>query len=160
MPDSKQTPQPPQKQDRQPGIEAEMTPQPQDRRRTGAAAASSTARSRSSPAATAASAAPSRSASPRKAPTSRSLYLDEHEDAEETKRHVEAAGRKCLRIAGDIGDEGFCGEAVEQTARVPRRRLDILVNNAAEQHSARTSRRSPKSSWSAPSAPTSSATST
>ena len=37
-------------------------------------------------------------------------------------------------IAGDVGDEASAREAVEQAARVPRRRIDILVNNAAEQH--------------------------
>jgi NAD(P)-dependent dehydrogenase (short-subunit alcohol dehydrogenase family) len=61
------------------------------------------------------------------------MYLDEHEDAEETKRMVEKAGRKCITIAGDIGDEQFCREAVEQAVE-ELGKLDILVNNAAEQH--------------------------
>jgi NAD(P)-dependent dehydrogenase (short-subunit alcohol dehydrogenase family) len=61
------------------------------------------------------------------------VYLSEHSDAEESKRLVEAEGRKCITIAGDIGDESFCRKAVEQTAR-ELGRLDILVNNAAEQH--------------------------
>jgi NAD(P)-dependent dehydrogenase (short-subunit alcohol dehydrogenase family) len=60
-------------------------------------------------------------------------YLNEHQDAEETKRQVEQEGRRCLTIAGDIGDEAFCRQAVEQTVR-ELGRLDILVNNAAEQH--------------------------
>jgi len=60
-------------------------------------------------------------------------YLNEHEDAEETRRLVEAEGRRCLLLAGDIGDEGFCGSLVEQTVG-ELGRLDILVNNAAEQH--------------------------
>src|SRR5688500_16168993 len=61
------------------------------------------------------------------------LYLDEHEDAEETRRLVEEKGRRCVTISGDIGDEAFCREAVERVAR-ELGRLDIVVNNAAEQH--------------------------
>ncbi|WP_025038866.1 MULTISPECIES: SDR family oxidoreductase [Geobacillus] len=61
------------------------------------------------------------------------LYLNEHEDAEETKRLVEQEGRRCLAIAGDIGDEAFCKEAVKQTIEAFGK-LDIVVNNAAEQH--------------------------
>ena len=61
------------------------------------------------------------------------VYLNEHDDANETKRMVEAEGRKCILIAGDIGDESFCEDAVEQTVR-DLGHLDVLVNNAAEQH--------------------------
>jgi NAD(P)-dependent dehydrogenase (short-subunit alcohol dehydrogenase family) len=61
------------------------------------------------------------------------LYLDEHEDAEETQRRVEAKGRRCILLPGDIGDEAFCKEAVERTVG-DLGRLDVLVNNAAEQH--------------------------
>jgi NAD(P)-dependent dehydrogenase (short-subunit alcohol dehydrogenase family) len=61
------------------------------------------------------------------------LYLDETEDAQDTQRRIEAEGRRCLAIAGDIGDPGFCQQAVKHA--VERfGRLDILVNNAAEQH--------------------------
>ncbi|ADI27775.1 hypothetical protein GTCCBUS3UF5_7950 [Geobacillus thermoleovorans CCB_US3_UF5] len=61
------------------------------------------------------------------------IYLNEHEDAEETKRLVEQEGRRCLAMAGDIGDEAFCKEAVKQTIEAFGK-LDIVVNNAAEQH--------------------------
>ncbi|WP_199426418.1 SDR family oxidoreductase [Thermaerobacillus caldiproteolyticus] len=61
------------------------------------------------------------------------IYLNEHKDAEETKRQVEQEGRKCLLFAGDIGDEQFCKEAVKQTIN-QFGKLDIVVNNAAEQH--------------------------
>lgn len=61
------------------------------------------------------------------------VYLTEDKDAAETKQKVEELGRKCLLIAGDIGDESFCQKAVEQTTQ-ELGSLDILVNNAAEQH--------------------------
>ena len=61
------------------------------------------------------------------------VYLDEHEDAKKTKELVEAQGQKCLLIAGDISGEKFCHEAVEKTVS-ELGKLDILVNNAAEQY--------------------------
>lgn len=61
------------------------------------------------------------------------IYKEEDKDAQETQRLVEAEGRKCLAIAGDIGDESFCQQAVQQTVK-ELGHLDILVNNAAEQH--------------------------
>jgi NAD(P)-dependent dehydrogenase (short-subunit alcohol dehydrogenase family) len=61
------------------------------------------------------------------------VYLDEGEDAKATKAAVEKEGRRCLAIAGDVGGEDFCRQAVERTVR-ELGRLDVLVNNAAEQH--------------------------
>jgi NAD(P)-dependent dehydrogenase (short-subunit alcohol dehydrogenase family) len=61
------------------------------------------------------------------------VYLDEHEDAEETRRLVEEPGRRCLTIAGDVGEEQLCREAVERTVG-ELGRLDVLVNHAGEQH--------------------------
>ena len=61
------------------------------------------------------------------------VYFNEHKDARETKRLVEEQGRQCLLIAGDIGDEQFCRSAVGKTKR-ELGTIDILVNNAAEQH--------------------------
>jgi NAD(P)-dependent dehydrogenase (short-subunit alcohol dehydrogenase family) len=60
-------------------------------------------------------------------------YLNEHGDAKETKRQVEEEGRKCILIPGDIGDEQICRDAVDQTVS-KLGKLNILVNNAAEQH--------------------------
>ncbi|WP_027955868.1 SDR family oxidoreductase [Halobacillus kuroshimensis] len=60
-------------------------------------------------------------------------YLEEHEDAEYTKKQVEAEGRRAILIAGDVGEESVCQEAVERTVK-ELGKLDILVNNAAEQH--------------------------
>ena len=59
-------------------------------------------------------------------------YLSEHEDAQETKRVVEAAGRGALTLPGDISDEAVCRSLVEQTVQ-RFGRIDILVNNAAFQ---------------------------
>lgn len=61
------------------------------------------------------------------------MYLQEHKDAQETKRLVEEAGRKCLLISGDIGDSAFCAESI-RSAVDQFGHLEILVNNAAEQH--------------------------
>jgi NAD(P)-dependent dehydrogenase (short-subunit alcohol dehydrogenase family) len=61
------------------------------------------------------------------------VYLNEHSDAEGTKRLVEAEGRKCLLLPGDIGYESICRDAVERTVK-ELGGLDVLVNNAAEQH--------------------------
>ncbi len=61
------------------------------------------------------------------------VYLEEEKDANETKRLVEEHGGKCLLIAGDIGQEEFCQNAIEDTIK-EFAKIDILVNNAAEQH--------------------------
>ncbi len=61
------------------------------------------------------------------------VYLNEDKDAEDTKQMVEEEGRKCILISGDVGDEAFCKKAVKQTVK-ELGKLDVLVNNAAEQH--------------------------
>jgi NAD(P)-dependent dehydrogenase (short-subunit alcohol dehydrogenase family) len=61
-------------------------------------------------------------------------YLDEHEDAQETKRFVEAAGRKAVLMAGDIQDAGHCRKMIDKAISVLDG-IDILVNNAAHQAS-------------------------
>ena len=61
------------------------------------------------------------------------VYLEEHEDARETKRLVEAEGAACHLPAGDVGDEGLCRHAVDATIHTFGH-VDILVNNAGEQH--------------------------
>ncbi len=61
------------------------------------------------------------------------VYLDEHDDANSAKERIEQLGRKCLIFAGDIGTEEFCQQVVMQT--IERfNKIDILVNNAGEQH--------------------------
>jgi Dehydrogenases with different specificities (related to short-chain alcohol dehydrogenases) len=61
------------------------------------------------------------------------VYLEEHKDANETKRLVEQNGRRCLLVSGDVGQQDFCRKAVERTIK-EFGKIDILVNNAAEQH--------------------------
>ncbi len=61
------------------------------------------------------------------------IYKDEHDDAQRTVELIEAEGRKALYFAGDIGDEDFCKETVDKIGKTFGR-IDILVNNAAEQH--------------------------
>jgi len=63
------------------------------------------------------------------------VYLSEDRDAEDTRRAVEAEGRRCIAIAGDVKDPAFCEDAVAHVVDVFGR-LDVLVNNAAfQQHS-------------------------
>jgi NAD(P)-dependent dehydrogenase (short-subunit alcohol dehydrogenase family) len=61
------------------------------------------------------------------------VYLDEHKDADETLDAIKKEGSRGIKFAGDVGDEKFCQDAIERTVK-EFGRLDILVNNAAEQH--------------------------
>ena len=61
------------------------------------------------------------------------VYLDEDKDAKQTQKLVEKEGRKCLLLQGDLSDEDFCIDCVKQTQK-ELGDLNILVNNAAEQH--------------------------
>ena len=61
------------------------------------------------------------------------VYLNEHHDAKDTQCLVEKEGRRCLTITGDVGTVLCCEESVRQTV-AELSRLDNLVNNAAEQH--------------------------
>jgi NAD(P)-dependent dehydrogenase (short-subunit alcohol dehydrogenase family) len=125
--------QPPQEQQRQPGIESEMQPRPQAERPEVHACAKledkvalitggDSGIGRAVALAFAAEGA-----------DVAIVYLNEHDDAAETRRGVEEKGRRALLIAGDVGDERFCRRAVERTVK-ELGRLDVLVNNAAEQH--------------------------
>jgi NAD(P)-dependent dehydrogenase (short-subunit alcohol dehydrogenase family) len=126
-------PNPPQQQDRQPGLETEMNPQPQSHdpnyqgtdKLKGKVALITGGDSGIGRAVAIVFA--------KEGADSAIVYLNEHEDAEETKRLVGKYGQKCLLIPGDIGEEEFCRKAVEQTIS-EFGRLDSLINNAAEQH--------------------------
>ncbi len=124
---------PPQEQDRQPGIEGEMTPEPRHQApeysgsgKLDGTVALITGGDSGIGRATAVLFA-------REGADVAVAYLDEHSDAEETKQLVEKEGRRCITVAGDIGDESFCQALVRSTVD-ELGRLDTLVNNAAEQH--------------------------
>jgi NAD(P)-dependent dehydrogenase (short-subunit alcohol dehydrogenase family) len=125
--------QPPQHQDHQPGIESEMTPAPVAKDPARRASGKLTGKVALI---TGGDSGIGRAVAILFAKEGADVaisYLNEHEDAEETKRQVEAEGRHCLLVAGDIGDENHCREVVAQTAS-ELGSLDVLVNNAAEQH--------------------------
>ena len=126
---------PPQHQDRQPGLESEMRPRPraegEGRRGSGkleGRVALITGGDSGIGRAVAIAFA-------REEAAVAIVYRNEHEDARETRRLVEAEGAACRLIAGDVGDEVFCRHAVDETVRAFGH-LDILVNNAGEQHPA------------------------
>ena len=73
-------------------------------------------------------------------------YLDEEEDAQETKRWVEQAGRRCVLVPGDIADPAHC-RAVIRKAVDEFGRLDILVNNAAFQMTRTSLEETPDEEW-------------
>lgn len=124
---------PPQKQNRQPGVESEMNPRPvfEDRKYKAAGKLAGKAAL-----ITGGDSGIGRAVAVAYAKEGANVvisYLNEHMDAEETKRQVEQEGRACHVFAGDIGDETVCGKLVEfSVAKLGK--LDILVNNAAEQH--------------------------
>lgn len=125
--------QPPQQQDRRPGLETDMTPRPRSEapqhhgtgKLLGKVAIITGGDSGIGRAVAIAFA--------REGADIVILYLDEHQDAKETTGLVEKEGRRCLAIAGDVGTKQFCTESVDRTLR-EFGHLNILVNNAAEQH--------------------------
>lgn len=124
---------PPQHQEQQPGIESEMTPKPkaEDQARRGSGklegkVAIITGGDSGIGRAVAIAFA-------REGADVSVIYLNEHDDAAETKKLVEAEGRRCITLAGDVGKEQFCRMVVQGTVN-EFGHLDILVNNAAEQH--------------------------
>ena len=125
--------QPPQHQERRPGVESEMTPRPRaedpDHRGSGKLRGKVTMITGGDSGIGRAVAI----AFAREGADVAVVYLNEHKDAEETKRLVEQEGRRCVTIAGDVGEERVCRDAVDRVVR-EFRRLDVLINNAAEQH--------------------------
>jgi NAD(P)-dependent dehydrogenase (short-subunit alcohol dehydrogenase family) len=73
-------------------------------------------------------------------------YLNEHEDARETARLVEAAGRKAVTVAGDLAEPSHCRAIIEQAAGTFGK-IDILVNNAAFQMTRESLEEIPDEEW-------------
>jgi NAD(P)-dependent dehydrogenase (short-subunit alcohol dehydrogenase family) len=73
-------------------------------------------------------------------------YLDEHDDAKETARAVEEAGRRALRVAGDIAEPTHCRAIISQAVEAFGR-IDVLVNNAAFQMGRQTLEEIPDDEW-------------
>jgi len=122
----------PEKQDKQPGIEAEMNPRPEYIKDTYKAADKLKGKIALI---TGGDSGIGRAASIHFAKEGADIaivYLDEDNDAEETKSIIEAAGRSCLLIKGDVKDAEFCKSAVQQTVEAYGK-LNILVNNAGMQ---------------------------
>jgi len=124
---------PAQHQERQPGLQSEMRPQPRSDRpeRHGAQKLQDrviliTGGDSGIGRAVAVAAA-------KEGATVAFIYLNEHADAQETRRSIDELERPSFSLAGDVGDEAFCRSAVEGTVQ-RFGRLDVLVNNAAEQH--------------------------
>lgn len=124
---------PPQHQSRKPGVTREMTPKPQDEEQDYTPCGKLAGKVAIITGADSGIGRATAIAYAKEGADVAIVYLNEHEDAAETKRQVDAAGRRCITIAGDIGDEKFCQQAVQRTIQ-ELGRLDILVNNAAEQH--------------------------
>ena len=72
------------------------------------------------------------SLAPKRARNLAIIYLDEHEDANETRHQVEEENRRCLTIAGDVGNEQFCRQVVQKSLD-EFQQIDVLINNAAVQ---------------------------
>lgn len=128
-----ETLQPPQQQERQPGLESEMTPKPQsaDSKYRGSGKLEGKVAL-----ITGGDSGIGRAVAilfAREGADVAIAYLNEHSDAQETQRLVEQEGHRCITIAGDVGDEEFCQQLVQQAVSAFGH-LDILVNNAAEQH--------------------------
>ena len=134
MPDESKNLQPPQHQSRQPGLETEMTPRPRSAMEGWRAASKLEGRTALISGGDSGIGRAVAIGFAKEGADVVILHKEEPQDAEETRAYVEAAGRRCEVIAGDIGDAAFCRDAVQKAARFLGGRIDILVNNAAEQH--------------------------
>ena len=133
----KRTLRPPQTQRRQPGIEAKMRPQPMSDRPQLAGTGKLAGQVAMITGGDSGIGRAVAIAFAKEGANVAVLYFDEHEDAQETQRLIQEHGRECLLIAGDIGQEKFCLKAVNATLK-EFGRLDVVVNNAAEQHPQKT----------------------
>jgi NAD(P)-dependent dehydrogenase (short-subunit alcohol dehydrogenase family) len=125
---------PPQHQDRQPGLQSEMTPRPDGEMAGWTGSGKLEGKTAVVTGGDSGIGRPVAIGFAKEGADVVILYKDEHGDAEETVRLIKAAGRKALAIAGDIGESDFVRQAIGRAAEFLGGRIDILVNNAAEQH--------------------------
>lgn len=124
---------PPQHQDHQPGIESEMIPRPIYKRETGIGCGKL---KNKVAIVTGGDSGIGRAVSVAFAQEGADvsiIYLNEHNDAKDTKKVIEELGQRCILISGDVRKENFCKKAIEKTID-KFEHLDILVNNAGEIH--------------------------
>jgi NAD(P)-dependent dehydrogenase (short-subunit alcohol dehydrogenase family) len=133
MPQSQSAHHPPQEQDRQPGLRSEMEPKPRAEMRDYRAAGKLEGKAALITGGDSGIGRAVAIGFAKEGADVAIVYLDEHEDAASTKALVEEQGRRCVTIAGDVGDETFCKDAVARTVDAFGK-LDLLVNNAGEQH--------------------------
>jgi len=128
---------PPQEQKRQPGVQDKMRPQPEDIRSDYRAAGKLQDRVAIITGGDSGIGRAVAAAFAREGADVAVVYLNEHDDAKKAAQLVEQAGRRCLLLAGDIGREAFCQKVVDKTKN-EFGKLNIVVNNAAEQHPQKT----------------------
>ncbi|HDZ56071.1 MAG TPA: SDR family oxidoreductase [Pseudomonas xinjiangensis] len=74
------------------------------------------------------------------------MYLEEHQDAELTRSEIEKAGREVLVFSGDAADKSLCTKVIDETM-AKWGRIDVLVNNAGEQHPRKNLEDIPEEQW-------------
>jgi NAD(P)-dependent dehydrogenase (short-subunit alcohol dehydrogenase family) len=124
---------PPQQQKRQPGIESQMTPRPKSEKDSHRGSGKLQDRVAIITGGDSGIGRAVAIAFAKEGAHCAIAYLNEHKDARQTKRLVEEEGRRCITIAGDIGDDSFCRDIVKRTLD-EFGKVDVVVNNAAEQH--------------------------
>jgi NAD(P)-dependent dehydrogenase (short-subunit alcohol dehydrogenase family) len=127
---------PPQQQAKQPGSEKPMRPRPQDRSENYKAAGKLEGKVALITGGDSGIGRSTAIAMAKEGANIAFAYLDEHEDAEETERLIAATGRSCKRLAGDLSRKETCTRMVQDVLSAFGK-VDILVNNAAEQHVAK-----------------------
>ncbi|MDF2866938.1 MAG: 3-oxoacyl-(acyl-carrier-protein) reductase [Gammaproteobacteria bacterium] len=127
------SPQPPQHQEQQPGVESQMTPRPKAERPEYQGSAKLKNKVAIITGGDSGIGRAIAIAFAKEGANKTICYLNEKNDAEQTKQRVEELGARCLLVAGDISDKKLCLEIVAQTLNTFGN-INILVNNAAEQH--------------------------
>ncbi|HLT77819.1 MAG TPA: SDR family oxidoreductase [Ferrovibrio sp.] len=131
-----ETARPPQQQNKQPGSEKPMRPRPQDRAENYRAAGKLEGKVALITGGDSGIGRSTAIAMAKEGADIAFAYLDEHDDAAETERLISATGRSCKRLSGDLASRDTAVRIVEETLSTFGK-IDILINNAAEQHVAK-----------------------